>query len=106
MGIKIGKVVESHDKIVKIIKERFIKKIKQQKNNKLDLFNAENEKLKKGDKKVNTIMTKAEYNNAINEKKKIITEYFDDKIKNIEIANMLGIKAIKFETIEDILNNV
>lgn len=34
------------------------------------------------------------------------TIYFDDKIRNIEVASKLGIKAIKFETIEDVINNI
>lgn len=34
------------------------------------------------------------------------TIYFDDKIKNIEAARKLGIKAIKFETINDVLENI
>lgn len=36
----------------------------------------------------------------------IETIYFDDKIRNIEVAGKLGIKAIKFETIEDVINNI
>ena len=34
------------------------------------------------------------------------TIYFDDKIRNIEVASKLGIKAIKFEKIEDVINNI
>ena len=34
------------------------------------------------------------------------TIYFDDRMKNIETANMLGIKAIKFVKIEDVINNI
>ncbi len=34
------------------------------------------------------------------------TIFFDDRIENVEAANRLGIKAIKFETIKDIEDNL
>lgn len=33
------------------------------------------------------------------------TVYFDDRIKNIKTASKIGIKSIKFETINDVINN-
>ena len=32
--------------------------------------------------------------------------FFDDKQKNVEVGNSLGIKSIKFNTVEDIKNNL
>ena len=58
------------------------------------------EHTKKPDEKIFlTLINK--YNLSVKE-----TIYFDDKIRNIEVASKLGIKAIKFETIEDVINNI
>ena len=72
-----------NDKIVKTIRTKFIKNINQQKNSKLAAFDRENSKLKKGEKNPNKFMTKKEYNKNIKEKRDIIVEYYDNKIKEI-----------------------
>ena len=57
------------------------------------------EHIKKPDERFfNTLINR--YNLNVKE-----TIYFDDRMKNIEAANKIGIKAIKFETIKDVINN-
>ena len=68
---------------MKTIRTKFIKNINQQKNIKLAAFDRENSKLKKGEKNPNKFMTKKEYNKNIKEKRDIIVEYYDNKIKEI-----------------------
>ena len=58
------------------------------------------EHIKKPDEKMFTTLIDR-YNLDINE-----TIYFDDRMKNINAAKELGIKAIKFETKEDVINNI
>ena len=73
-----------NDKIVDTIKKRFIKQINKQKINKLEIYSKENQKLKKNEKNYNKLMTKKEYNKNIEEKRKIIEDYYDNMIKSIE----------------------
>ena len=75
-----------NDKIVKTIKNRFIKQIKKQKTEKIDEFRTKNEKLEKYEKAPKG-MTKKEYNNNIDKKKDIISIYYDKLIKSIEKMN-------------------
>ena len=58
------------------------------------------EHIKKPDEKFFKILI-SRYNLDVKE-----TIYFDDRMKNIEAANKIGIKAIKFETIDDVINNI
>ena len=58
------------------------------------------EHLKKPDEKIFLTLIKR-YNINIEE-----SIYFDDRMKNIEAANKIGITAIKFETIDDVINNI
>ena len=74
-----------NDKIIKIIKTRFLKELKKQKENKLNKFDEENVKLGKTDKNYfNKIMTKKEYNENIDKNRGYLIEYYDKKIKEIE----------------------
>ena len=72
-----------NDKIVKNIKYKFIKQIKRQKNEKIEVFKMNNNKLEKYEKAPKG-MTKSEYNNKIDEKKNIILNYYDNLIEFIK----------------------
>ena len=66
------------------IKKRFVKQINKQKANKLEIYGEENKKIKKNEKNNNKLMSKKEYNKNIDEKRRIIEEYYDNMISNIE----------------------
>ena len=73
-----------NNQIVKKIKSKFENQIKKQKNERLKFFKQENPKLKRNEKKKRNIkMTKKQYNSNIDYKKKIITNFYDEKIKEI-----------------------
>ena len=73
-----------NDKIVKIIRTRFIKQINKQKEEKLGLFDAENTKLKKANRNITKGMTLKKYNKSREEKRNIIIEYYNKKEKEIK----------------------
>ena len=73
-----------NDKIVKKIKSNFIKHIQKQKKIKLQLFHQENNKLKKGEKSNTKLISRNEHNKLIDEKEKIIIEFFDKKVNEID----------------------
>ena len=73
-----------NDKVVTTIKARFIKKINQQKDNKLKEFSNDNKKLGKYEKSEIKGMNKKEHNKIIDKKKQIISDYYDKKIKELK----------------------
>ena len=73
-----------NDKIVKIIKTKFIKQIIKQKSDKLNLYDNENAKLKKADRKITKGMSLKEYNKSIEDKRNIIIKYYDKMEKDIK----------------------
>ena len=72
-----------NNQIVKQIKTKFEKQIKNQKKEKIQLFTQKNAKLGKNDDKGNIVVTKKVHNKGIDYKKKIISEFYDKKIKEI-----------------------
>ena len=73
-----------NDKIVKIIRTKFIKQITKQKADKLALYDTEYMKLKKANRNITKEMSMKEYNKSIEEKRKIIIDYYDKKEKEIK----------------------
>ena len=76
-----------NDKIVKVIKSRFIKQIIKQKSNKLELYDSENMKLKKANKRITKGISLKDYNKLIEEKRNIIINYYDKMEKEIKEMN-------------------
>ena len=80
-----------NDKIIKTIKARYLKQLKKQKEDKINLFDADNKKLEKVDKNdLKKVMTKKEYNDIIDKNRNYLIEYYDKKIKEIEEIDYEG----------------
>ena len=74
-----------NDKIIKTIKARYLKQLKKQKEEKINLFDEDNKKLGKGDKNyLRKVITKKEFNDNIDKNRDYLIEYYDKKIKEIE----------------------
>ena len=110
---------------MKKIKSNFIKHIQKQKKIKLQLFHKENIKLKKGEKTNSKLISRDEHNKLIEEKEKIIIEFFDNKINEIDklsctdfiinylnkenknnIMNLMNTNLIKNLALTDISTNI
>ena len=74
-----------NDKIIKTIKARYLKQLKKQKEEKINLFDEDNKKLGKEDKNyLRKVITKKEFNDNIDKNRDYLIEYYDKKIKEIE----------------------
>ena len=71
-----------NDKIVKTIKNRFIKQIKKMKISKIKEFKQDNSKLEKYEKPPIKGITKKEYIKILDVKKSILENYYDKLIEN------------------------
>jgi len=76
-----------NDKIVKTIKNRFIKQIKKLKITKIKEFKKDNSKLEKYEKPPIKGVSKKEYSKVLDEKKETIENYYDKLIGKVENAS-------------------
>ena len=76
-----------NDKIVKTIKNRFIKQIKKLKITKIKEFKKDNSKLEKYEKPPIKGVSKKEYSKILDEKKETIENYYDKLIGKVENAS-------------------
>ena len=95
-----------NDNIVKQLKSRFIKQINKQKKYKLELYDSENAKLKKGEKSNEKFFNKKDFNKIIVEKRNIIIDYYDKMQKEVnELSEKeFIIKYLNQENDENIKN--